>query len=97
AAFQALPSPDYVPGPKYPPLPEFVMELVYPDFMPPEDEILPAEEQPLLASILPTANSPGYVLESDPKEDPDEDDDEDPEEDPADYPANRGDDGNDED
>ncbi|GJV66097.1 hypothetical protein Tco_1476925 [Tanacetum coccineum] len=93
AAFQALPSPDYVPGPKYPPLPEFVMELVYPDFMPPEDEILPAEEQPLPASILPTANSPGYVPESDLEEDPDEDDDKDPEEDPADG----GDDGNDED
>ncbi|GKG08609.1 hypothetical protein Tco_0334441, partial [Tanacetum coccineum] len=60
--------------------------------MPQEDEILSAEEQPLPATAAsPTANSPGYVHESDPEED-----DEDPEEDPADYPAD-GDDDNDED
>ncbi|GJX95291.1 hypothetical protein Tco_0351089 [Tanacetum coccineum] len=93
ASFQAPPSPDYVPGPEYPHSPEFVLEPVYPEFMPPEDEILPAKEQPLPAAILPTADSPGYVNESDPEEDPEEDDDEDPEEDLAD----RGDDGDDED
>ncbi|GJZ95375.1 hypothetical protein Tco_0667709, partial [Tanacetum coccineum] len=38
-------SPDYVPGPEYPPSPEFVPEHVYPEFMPPEDDVLPAEEQ----------------------------------------------------
>ncbi|GJW41310.1 hypothetical protein Tco_0067155 [Tanacetum coccineum] len=65
--------------------------------MPPEDEVLPAEEQPLPAAVSPTADSPGYVPESDPEEDPEEDDDEDPEEDPADYPADGGDDGDDED
>ncbi|GJU79949.1 hypothetical protein Tco_1282314 [Tanacetum coccineum] len=65
--------------------------------MPPEDEVLPAEEQPLPAALLPTADSPGYVPESDPEEDPEEDDDEDPKEDHADYPADRGDDGDDED
>ncbi|GKA66116.1 hypothetical protein Tco_0765924 [Tanacetum coccineum] len=63
--------------------------------MPPEDEILPAEEQPLLAADLPTTDSPGYIPESDHEEDTEEDDDEDPEEDPADYPADGGDDGND--
>ncbi|GKE95896.1 hypothetical protein Tco_1580751, partial [Tanacetum coccineum] len=93
ATFQAPPSPDYVSGPKYPPLPEFVPEPVYPEFMPLEDEILLAEEQPLPTVVLPTADSPGYVLE----EDPGEDDDEDPKEDPADYPADGGDDGDDED
>ncbi|GJV77742.1 hypothetical protein Tco_1509326 [Tanacetum coccineum] len=97
AAFQAPPSPDYVPGPEYPPSPDFVPEPVYPEFMPPEDEVLPAEEQPLPAAASPTADSPGYVPESDPEEDPEEDDDEDPEEDPADYPADGGDDGDDED
>ncbi|GKB86856.1 hypothetical protein Tco_0959128 [Tanacetum coccineum] len=97
AAFQAPPSPDYVPDLEYPPSPEFVPELVYSEFMPPKDDILPAEEQPLPAAVLPTADSPGYVPESDPKEDPEEDDDEDPEEDPADYPADGGDDGDDED
>ncbi|GKG14477.1 hypothetical protein Tco_0354077, partial [Tanacetum coccineum] len=65
--------------------------------MPPEDEVLPAKEQPLPNAASPTADSPGYVPKSDPKEDSEEDDDEDPEEDPVDYPANRGDDGDDED
>ncbi|GJW37524.1 hypothetical protein Tco_0060444 [Tanacetum coccineum] len=61
------------------------------------NQVLPAEEQPLPAAASPTADSPGYVPESDPEEDPEEDDDEDPEEDPADYPADGGDDGDDED
>ncbi|GJW87103.1 hypothetical protein Tco_0162443, partial [Tanacetum coccineum] len=67
AAFQAPPSPDYVPGPEEPkqapPLPEFVPKPVYPEFMPPEDDILLAEEQPLPAAVSPTADSPGYILE----------------------------------
>ncbi|GJT47786.1 putative reverse transcriptase domain-containing protein [Tanacetum coccineum] len=79
AAIQEPPSPDFVPKP------------VYPEFMPPEDDVLPAEEQPLPAAILPTADSLGYITESDPKEDPEEDD-VDPEEDPADYPADKYDD-----
>ncbi|GKD76096.1 hypothetical protein Tco_1334378 [Tanacetum coccineum] len=89
AAFQAPSSPDYVSGPEYPPSPEFVPKPVYPEFMPLEDEILPAEEQPLSAA----ADSPNYVPESDPEEDPKDDDDEDPEEDPIDG----GNDGDDED
>ncbi|GKF70888.1 hypothetical protein Tco_0203945, partial [Tanacetum coccineum] len=56
-----------------------------------------AEEQPLPAAALPTAQLPDYVPESDPKADPEEDDDEDPEEDPVDYPADGGDDGDDKD
>ncbi|GJX10193.1 hypothetical protein Tco_0200052 [Tanacetum coccineum] len=51
----------------------------------------------MLAADSPTADSPGYIPESDPEEDPEEDDDEDPREDPADYPADGGDDGDDED
>ncbi|GJS50530.1 hypothetical protein Tco_0623892 [Tanacetum coccineum] len=93
------PSPDYIPGPEEPPSPpppDFVPEPVYPEFIPPEDEILPAEEQPLPAAASPTAQSPDYVSESDLEEDPEEDDDEDPKEDPADYPADGGDDGDDE-
>ncbi|GJR44527.1 hypothetical protein Tco_1312630 [Tanacetum coccineum] len=93
ADFQAPLSPDYVSGPEYLPLPDFVPEPVYPEFMPPEDEVLPAEEQPLPATVSPTADSPGYVLDSDLEEDPEEDDEEDPEEDPADG----GDDGDNED
>ncbi|GKD37515.1 hypothetical protein Tco_1257722, partial [Tanacetum coccineum] len=104
ATFQAPSFPNYMPVPKEPeqapPSPvyvPYVLELAYPEFMPPEDEVLPAEEQPLPATLLPTADSSGYVPESDPEEDPEEDDDEDPKEDPADYPADGGDDGDDED
>ncbi|GJX89495.1 hypothetical protein Tco_0341509 [Tanacetum coccineum] len=60
-----------------------------------EDEILPAKEQPLPTAASPTADSPGYVPESDPEGEPEEDD-EDPYEDPADYPADRDDDDDDE-
>ncbi|GKE01274.1 hypothetical protein Tco_1389257 [Tanacetum coccineum] len=100
--FQDPPSPDYVPGPEEPeqapPSPiyvPFVPEPVYPEFLP-EDDVLPAEEQPLPVAASPTTESPGYIPESDPEEDPEEDDEEDPEEDPADYPADRGDDRDDE-
>ncbi|GJX35576.1 hypothetical protein Tco_0247133 [Tanacetum coccineum] len=103
ATFQAPPSPDYVPGPEEPEQATpslvyvpYVPEPAYPEFMP-SKEVLPAEEQPLPAALLPTANLPGHVLESDPEEDPEDDDDEDPEEDPADYPADGGDNGDDKD
>nr|GEX19410.1 putative reverse transcriptase domain-containing protein [Tanacetum cinerariifolium] len=92
---QAPLSPDYVPGPKEPeqapPSPvylPYVPKLVYPKYMPLEDDVFPAEEQPLPIAVTPTAESPGYIPEFDPKEDLEEDDEEDPEEDPADYPAN---------
>ncbi|GKA72704.1 hypothetical protein Tco_0778920 [Tanacetum coccineum] len=74
-----------------PPSPDFFLEPTYPEFMPPEDDVLPAKEQPLPATVLPNANSLGYITESDPKEDPEEDD-KDPEEDPTDYLADRDDD-----
>nr|GEX58302.1 hypothetical protein [Tanacetum cinerariifolium] len=38
AALQAPPSPDYMFGPEHPPTPEFVLERVYPEFMPLEDD-----------------------------------------------------------
>nr|GEZ86276.1 hypothetical protein [Tanacetum cinerariifolium] len=60
------PSPDYVPGleepEQAPPSPvylPYVLELVYPEYMPPEDDVFPAEEQP--------------DLEDDDEEDPEED------------------------
>ncbi|GKE11443.1 hypothetical protein Tco_1414994 [Tanacetum coccineum] len=85
----APPSLDYVPGleePEQAPLlPEFVPEPVYPKFMPLEDEVFPAEEQPLPTVVSPTTNSPGYIADSD------------PEEDPTDYPADGGDDDDDDD
>ncbi|GJV97207.1 hypothetical protein Tco_1548784 [Tanacetum coccineum] len=85
AVLQSPPSLDYVPGPEYPPSLEFVLEPVYPEFMPPEDEVFPAEEQPLPAAVSPTADLPGYITDSDPEEDK-----EDPREYPIDYPADKG-------
>ncbi|GJY88168.1 hypothetical protein Tco_0502796 [Tanacetum coccineum] len=77
-----------MPGPEEPeqaPLsPEFVPEPVYPEFMPPEDEVFPTEEQPLPSVVSPTADSPRYITDSN------------PEEDPTDYPADEGDDDDDE-
>ncbi|GJW52529.1 putative reverse transcriptase domain-containing protein [Tanacetum coccineum] len=87
AAYQVPSSLDYIPGPEVPPSPDYIPG-------PEEDEILPAEEQPLPATASPNVDSPGYVLESDPEEEPEEDD-EDPEEDPANYPADRDDDDDD--
>nr|GEZ73761.1 hypothetical protein [Tanacetum cinerariifolium] len=91
---QAPLSPDYVPGleePEQAPpsliyLP-YVPELVYPEYMPPEDDVFPAKEQPFPVAATPTADSPRYILEFDPKGDLKEVNEEDPEEDPADYPA----------
>ncbi|GKD69843.1 hypothetical protein Tco_1323933, partial [Tanacetum coccineum] len=94
AAYEVPPSPDYIPGPEEPQSPpplDFVLKPMYLEYIPQEDEILPAEEQPLPATAAsPTTDSPGYIPESDPEED-----DKDSEEDPADYPAN-GDDDDDE-
>ncbi|GKE57064.1 hypothetical protein Tco_1496249 [Tanacetum coccineum] len=70
----------------------FVPEPVYPEFIPPEDEVFPAEEQSLPAAVSPTTNSPGYIADSDPEEDK-----EDPKEDHVDYPADGRDDDDDDD
>nr|GEU54252.1 putative reverse transcriptase domain-containing protein [Tanacetum cinerariifolium] len=85
---------DYVPGPEEPeqapPSPvylPYVLELVYPEYMPPEDDVFPAEEQSLPVAATPTTDSPGYIPEFDPNGDPEEDEEEVPEEDPADHPA----------
>ncbi|GKG04297.1 hypothetical protein Tco_0314684, partial [Tanacetum coccineum] len=83
-------------GPEHEGLP-WMLEPVYPEYMPQEDEVFLAEEQPLPAAASPNAQSPDYVPESYHEADPEEDDDEDPEEDPFDYPADRGDDDDDED
>nr|GEU97587.1 hypothetical protein [Tanacetum cinerariifolium] len=53
--------------------PDFIPEPIYPEYIPLKDEhILLAEEQPLPPVVSPTAESPGYVAESDPQEDPKE-------------------------
>nr|GEV54808.1 hypothetical protein [Tanacetum cinerariifolium] len=73
-------------------------ELIYPEYIPLEDEhILLAEKQPLPPVVSPTAESPGYVAESDPEEDPEEYEEDETEDGPVDYPIDGGDDGDDED
>ncbi|GJZ06483.1 hypothetical protein Tco_0540276 [Tanacetum coccineum] len=55
--------------------PDYVPEPIYPEYIPLEDDHeFPDEEQPLPPIDSPTAESPGYVTESDPEEDPEEDD-----------------------
>ncbi|GJU08389.1 putative reverse transcriptase domain-containing protein [Tanacetum coccineum] len=74
--------------------PDYMLEPIYPEYIPLEDEhVFPAEEQPLPPVDSPTALSPGYVADSDPEEDLEEDS----EEEHADYPANGGDDDDDDD
>nr|GEX32714.1 hypothetical protein [Tanacetum cinerariifolium] len=87
-------SPDYVPGPEEPeqasPSPvylPYVPKLVYPEYLPPEDDVFPAKEQLLPVAATPTADLPGYIPEFNPNGDPEEDKEEDLEEDPADYPV----------
>nr|GEY43607.1 hypothetical protein [Tanacetum cinerariifolium] len=71
---------------------------IYPEYIPLEDEhILSAEEQPLPSVVSPTAESLGYVAESDLKDDPEEYEEDEIEDGPVDYPMDRGDDGDDDD
>ncbi|GKG25109.1 hypothetical protein Tco_0395737, partial [Tanacetum coccineum] len=59
-------------------------------------EVHDTEEQPLPPVDSPTAESPGYIAESDPEEDPEYEDDEE-QGGPVDYPIGGGDDGGDDD
>ncbi|GJT99101.1 hypothetical protein Tco_1094619 [Tanacetum coccineum] len=78
--------------------PDYVPEPIYPEYIPLEDDHeFPAEEQPLPPVDSPTAESPGYVTESDPEEDPEEYEDDETEDGPVDYPMDGGDDGDDDD
>ncbi|GJT35032.1 hypothetical protein Tco_0925451 [Tanacetum coccineum] len=73
-------------------------EPIYPEYIPLEDEhMFPVEEQPLPPVDSPTAESPGYVTESDLEEDPEEYVDDETEDGPVDYPMDGGDDGDDDD
>nr|GFC71486.1 hypothetical protein [Tanacetum cinerariifolium] len=91
---EAPPSPDYIPGPEAPPLPDYIPGPEYPEYLPPADDLFPAKEQLLPAAVSPTAESPGYITDSEPEMDPEEEDgdDEKPEGDFIDYPTSRGDD-----
>ncbi|GKB99199.1 hypothetical protein Tco_0985336 [Tanacetum coccineum] len=78
--------------------PDYVTKLIYPEYIPLKDEhVFPVEEQPLPSVVSPTAESPGYVVESDPEEDPEEYEDDEIEDGLVDYPIDGGDDGDDDD
>nr|GFC06102.1 hypothetical protein [Tanacetum cinerariifolium] len=91
---EAPPSPDYIPGPEAPPSPDYIPGTEYPEYLPPADDVLLVEEQLLSAAVSPTAESPGYIMDSEPEMEPEEEDgdDEKSKEDSIDYPASRGDD-----
>nr|GEY81297.1 hypothetical protein [Tanacetum cinerariifolium] len=77
---------------------DFVPELIYHEYIPLEDEhILLAEEQPLPPVVSPTAESPGYVAESDSEEDPEEYEKDETEDGLVGYPMDGRDDGDDDD
>ncbi|GJT86526.1 hypothetical protein Tco_1068243, partial [Tanacetum coccineum] len=86
----APPSPDYI----QPHDPDYVPEPMYPEYIPLEDEqVFPAEEQPLAPVVLPIVESPGYVVESDLEKYEDDE----TEDGPVDYPMDEGEDGDDDD
>ncbi|GKF70083.1 hypothetical protein Tco_0203140, partial [Tanacetum coccineum] len=74
--------------------PDYVSEPIYPEYILLEDEHeFPTEEQSLPLIVSPTAESPGYVVESDPEEDPEEYEDHETEDGPVYYPIDGGEDG----
>ncbi|GJZ78319.1 hypothetical protein Tco_0642991 [Tanacetum coccineum] len=106
----APPSPDYVLGPEnlqILPVPQDEDErepihyhllihllLSHPAPNPPHTPSTPPR---ILLLDSPTAESPGYITESDPEEDPEEYEDDETEDGPVDYPMDGGDDGDDDD
>nr|GEZ09686.1 hypothetical protein [Tanacetum cinerariifolium] len=91
---EAPPSPDYILGPEAPPSPDYIPGPEYQEYLSPADDVLPAKEQPLPAAVLPTAESPGYITDSELEMEPEEEDgdDEKSEEVFIEYPTSRGDD-----
>nr|GFA28540.1 hypothetical protein [Tanacetum cinerariifolium] len=95
----APPSPDYIPGPDAPPSPDYIPGPEYLEYLPPADDMLPAEEQPLPAAVSSTTESSEHITDSEPKMEPEEDDgdNENSEGDSIEYPTSRGDDDSDDD
>nr|GEV13072.1 hypothetical protein [Tanacetum cinerariifolium] len=76
----------------------YVRDLMYPAYIPLEDEhVLLAEEQPLPPIDSPTDELSKYVAESDPEEDPQEYEEDEIEDGLVDYPIDGGDNGDDDD
>nr|GEU72200.1 putative reverse transcriptase domain-containing protein [Tanacetum cinerariifolium] len=78
--------------------PDYMPEPMYLEYILLEDEhVLPVKEQLLPPVVSPTAESPGYVVESNQEEDPEEYEDDESEDGPVDYPMDGGDDRDDDD
>nr|GEV39014.1 putative reverse transcriptase domain-containing protein [Tanacetum cinerariifolium] len=78
--------------------PEAAHKPMYPEYIPLKDEhVLLAKEQPLPLVVSPIAESPRYVVESDPEEDPEEYENDESNDGPVDYPMDGGDDGDNDD
>ncbi|GJT19929.1 hypothetical protein Tco_0878635 [Tanacetum coccineum] len=90
----APPSPDYIPGPEEPQTPPVPQDE---DEREQDEHVFLAEEQPLPPVVSPTAESPGYVVGSDPEEDPEEYEGDEMEDGPVDYPMDGGEDRDDDD
>ncbi|GKC76358.1 hypothetical protein Tco_1127132 [Tanacetum coccineum] len=90
----APPSPDYIPDSEEPQTPPILQDEDErePMFIQPHDP-----DYPLPPIDSPTAESPGYVTESDPEEDPEEYEDDETKDGLVDYPIDGGDDGDDDD
>nr|GEY62957.1 hypothetical protein [Tanacetum cinerariifolium] len=77
---EAPPSPDYIPGPEAPHSLDYIPGPEYPKFLPPADDVFPAEEQPLPAAVSPTADGDDDADDVDDDLSEDDADDEDEEE-----------------
>ncbi|GJU99351.1 hypothetical protein Tco_0710564 [Tanacetum coccineum] len=64
-AVRSPPSPDYIPGPEEPQTPPIPHDK---DEREPNHVFPRLREQPLPPVVSPTAESPGYVVESDPED-----------------------------
>ncbi|GKE45591.1 putative reverse transcriptase domain-containing protein, partial [Tanacetum coccineum] len=76
-ALQALPSPNYVPGPEEPeqapPSPDYLPRPEYLDYLALSDAKILIEDQPHAADASPTTLSLGYIADSNPEKDPEDD------------------------
>nr|GEU87942.1 hypothetical protein [Tanacetum cinerariifolium] len=83
---EVLPLPDYIPRPEAPSSPDYIPRPEYPEYLPPADDVFPAEEQPLPTAVSPTAegdddgNDDGDDLLEDDADDEDEEESSDSEE-----------------
>nr|GEX11560.1 putative reverse transcriptase domain-containing protein [Tanacetum cinerariifolium] len=71
---EAPPSPEYIRGPEAPPSPDYILGPEYPEYLPPADDVLSAEEKPLPTAVSPTTESPGYITELEHEMEPEEED-----------------------